>query len=67
MGTSPLMTLAALLTVALAGPDVARAQAIPRSFASLLMNTGVADARAKAVQILDKFTTFDLEAAKRRK
>ena len=34
---------------------------------SLLMNTGVADARAKAVEILDKFATFDLEAAKRGK
>ena len=50
-----------------ADPDAARAQAIPPSFASLLMNTGVADARAKAVQILDKFATFDLEAAKRGK
>jgi hypothetical protein len=34
---------------------------------SLLMNTGIADARAKAVEILDKFAKFDLEAAKRGK
>jgi hypothetical protein len=34
---------------------------------SLLMNTGVADARAKAVEILDKFAKFDLDAAKRGK
>lgn len=30
---------------------------------SLLMNTGLADARAKAVEILDNFEKFDLEAA----
>ena len=34
---------------------------------SLLMNTGIADARAKAVEILDKFAKFDVEAAKRSK
>ena len=34
---------------------------------SLLMNTGVADARAKAVEILDKFVKFNLDAAKRGK
>ena len=34
---------------------------------SLLMNTGVADARAKAVEILDKFAKFNLDAAKRGK
>jgi len=33
----------------------------------LAMNTGLADARAKAVEILDKFATFDMEAAKRGK
>ena len=31
------------------------------------MNTGIADARAKAVEILDKFAKFDVEAAKRSK
>jgi hypothetical protein len=33
----------------------------------LAMNTGIADARAKAVEILDKFAKFDVEAAKRGK
>jgi hypothetical protein len=34
---------------------------------SLLMNTGIADARSKAVEILDTFAKFDVEAAKRGK
>ena len=34
---------------------------------SLLMNTGIANARAKAVEILNKFAKFDVEAAKRGK
>jgi hypothetical protein len=34
---------------------------------SLLMNTGIADARAKAVEILDRFAKFDVEAARRGK
>lgn len=34
---------------------------------NLLMNTGIADARAKAVEILNKFAKFDVEAAKRGK
>jgi len=34
---------------------------------SLLMNTGIAEARAKAVEILDTFAKFDVEAAKRGK